>query len=276
MHTVCPGFAVPERDCTVTTTRIWYTYRYMKKTACIILAAGKGSRMGGDIPKPLIELNGKPFIKHLLESIEHSGVCDELVIVIGNQAELMKETLGPNYVYVLQTEQLGTGHAVRMCTETLKEKVDSVIVLYADHPFVDADTIRALAHLNDTENTVMGMATITVPDFSGWYSSMYSYGRILRDQSGNLAAIIEKKDATAAELMIREVNPALYCFNAAWLWKNLDAIKNQNAQGEYYLTDLVKIAFEQNEKIACMEADPKVAIGINTPEDLRLAETFLD
>jgi bifunctional UDP-N-acetylglucosamine pyrophosphorylase/glucosamine-1-phosphate N-acetyltransferase len=248
----------------------------MHKTAIIILAAGKGSRMGGDIPKPLIELDGKPFIVHLLDSVEESGVCDELAIVIGNQATLMKETLGPDYTYVLQAEQLGTGHAVKVCRDTLEGKVDSVIVLYADHPFVDSETINELAVINQKENTVMGMATITVPDFDDWRSAMYNYGRIKRDESGNVAAIVEKKDASDEELTIREVNPAFFCFDAAWLWENLETVRNQNAQGEYYLTDLVKIAFEQNRKIASMETHPRAAIGINTPAELKVAEELVD
>ena len=247
----------------------------MGKTACIILAAGKGKRMDSDSPKPLIELNGKPFIKHLLDSVEASGVCDAPVIVVGNQAELVKQTLGSDYVYVEQTEQLGTGHAVKVCREALEGKVDSVIVLYADHPLVDAKTITSLADLKHTENTVLGMATITVPDFEGWRAAMYSFGRILRDESGNVTEIVEKKDATDEQLQVREVNPALFYFNADWLWNNLETVQNKNAQGEYYLTDLVKIACEQHHPIATVDAPIEAAFGINTKEELALAEAYL-
>lgn len=246
----------------------------MEKTAIIVLAAGKGSRMGGDIPKPLIELNGKPVVEHLLESIKASQVCDELVIVVGNQAERMKETLGRDYTYVLQEEQLGTGHAVKVCREALEGKVDSVIVLYADHPFVDSETIRSLATLRQEQNAVIGMATITVPDFNDWRSALYSFGRVKRDPAGNLSAIIEKKDATPEELLIREVNPALFSFDATWLWENLETIKNDNAQQEYYLPELVRIAFLQHKPIASMEANVKAAMGINTPDELEIAETI--
>lgn len=231
--------------------------------------------MGGDIPKPLIRLDGKPVIEHLLTSITGSGICDELAIVVGNQATLLKETLGPDLTYVTQREQLGTGHAVKVCRSTLEGKADSVIVLYADHPFIDTKTITALASLRASAGTVMSMATITVPDFNDWRKPLYSYGRVLRDELGQLAAIVEKKDTTEEQLAIKEVSPSFFCFDADWLWKNLEAVKNDNAQGEYYLTDLVKLAFEQHKTIACMDADPKAAIGINTPEELELAEKLV-
>lgn len=245
------------------------------QTSVIVLAAGKGKRMGGDLPKPLVPLHGKPVVNFLLESITLSGVCERPTIVVGNGADIMKKTLGPRYEYVYQAEQLGTGHAVKVCREALEGKADTVIVLYADHPFVTGETVRTLENLHKESRAVMSMMTVTVPDFLEWRKPFASFGRVKRDETGALAGIVEAKDATDEEKVIREVSPSFFCFQADWLWKNLDSLKNKNSQGEYYLTDLLGMAFAQGAKVASVQVDPKVAIGINTPEELSLASIFL-
>ena len=247
----------------------------MNKTAVIVLAAGKGTRMNSEVPKPLTELNGQPIVQYLLDSIEESQVCDKPIIVVGNKAELVKKTLGPNYTYVFQSEQLGTGHAVKVCKSELEGSADTVIVLFADHPLVTTDTIKALVSLHENSGTVMSMATVTVPDFEDWRSPFYSYGRVLRNESGEFIGIVEKKDATDKELKIREVSPSFFCFNADWLFENIEALRNDNAQGEYYLGDLVEIASKQKLPVASMNIDPHVAMGINTREELEFAKRFI-
>jgi len=115
--------------------------------------------------------------------------------------------------------------------------------------------------------------TAKVPNFNDWYQFFYDFGRIVRGKQGNIKEIIEKKDASPGQLDIKEVNPAYFCFQAGWLWENLAKIKNDNAQGEYYLTDLAKIAIDEGLRIDSIDINPKEAIGINTPEQLKLAES---
>jgi len=241
----------------------------MNKIQIVVLAAGYGKRMKGiDLPKVLISFNGRPIIKYLLSAIKESGVCDKPVIVVGHKAEKVKEILGPDYTYVLQAERLGTGHAVAVCRDELQGKADNIMVLYGDHPFVTSGMIRKLAETHLAENKILTMATVRIPDFDGWRQSFQDFGRIARDAGSRVSRIVEKKDATPEELKIKEVNPSYFCFKSDWLWTNLDNIKNDNVQGEYYLTDLTGIAFGQGEEIATVEIEPREALGVNTEKQL--------
>jgi bifunctional UDP-N-acetylglucosamine pyrophosphorylase / glucosamine-1-phosphate N-acetyltransferase len=244
-------------------------------TSVIILAAGKGKRMGASVPKPLVPLNGKPVVSFLLDSVRASGVSPRPVIVIGTGAELVRETLGPDYEYVVQEEQLGTGHAVKVCRDALEGKADTVIVLYADHPFVTAETIQTLENLHKESGATMSLMTVKIPDFEDWKKSFYSYGRVKRNEKGEIIGNVEFKDCTEEEKKIREVT-SFFCFQAEWLWKNLDALKDNNAQGEYYLTDLLGMAFAEQKKIAALQIEPKIAIGINTAEELAIAASIIE
>ena len=244
-----------------------------EKTQIIILAAGQGKRMGNaTLPKVLTPFKGKPFINHLLESIKDSGVCNKPAIVIGQRAEQIKEVLGSDYIYIFQKEQLGTGHAVMVTKDKLEGQAENIMVLYGDHPLVSADTIKNVAEAHAESGTVMTMATTIVSDFEGWRQSFIGFGRIVRGQDNKLEKIVEKKDATPEELEIKEVNPSYFCFKTNWLWENLDKLKNNNAQEEYYLTDLVGLAVEQGQQIATVEIELKEALGVNTNEQLKLLE----
>ena len=245
----------------------------MTQTQIIVLAAGHGQRMNNKIlPKVLIPLEGQPLIKHLLIAIEQSGVGARPVIVIGQKAELVKESLGENYQYVYQTEQLGTGHAVLSAKPVLENQAENIMVLYGDHPYVSAQTIRNLAQTHQASNSVITMVTVKVSDFNDWRAGFYDFGRVIRDQAGGVVAIREKKDATPQQLEIKEGNPSYFCFKAEWLWSNLNKIKNNNSQKEYYLTDLAGIACQQGHKIATINIEPREALGVNTPEQLALIE----
>ena len=247
----------------------------MTQTQIIVLAAGHGQRMNNKIlPKVLIPLEGQPLIKHLLIAIEQSGVGARPVIVIGQKAGLVKESLGENYQYVYQTEQLGTGHAVSVTQDALKDKAENIMVLYGDHPYVSAETIRNLAQVHQASDSVITMATVKVPDFNGWRTGFYDFGRVIRNQAGEVAAIIERKDATPQQLEIKEGNPSYFCFEAEWLWSNLNKIKNNNSQKEYYLTDLAGIACSEGYKITTVAIEPREALGVNTPEQLALLESL--
>ena len=244
-----------------------------EKTQIIILAAGQGKRMGNaTLPKVLTLFKGKPFINHLLESIKDSGVCDKPAIVIGQKADQIKEALGSDYIYIHQSEQLGTGHAVMVTKDKLEGQTENVMVLYGDHPLVSAETIKNIVEAHATSKAVMTMATTTVSDFNDWRQSFIGFGRIVRDQNNKLEKIVEKKDATPEELEIKEVNPSYFCFKTGWLWQNLDKLKNNNAQAEYYLTDLVGLAVEQGQQITTVEIGLKEALGVNTSEQLELLE----
>lgn len=237
----------------------------------IILAGGQGKRMGGGMPKVLTLFNGRPIIEYSLDAVAELELGSAPVVVVGFGAEMVKERLGDRAVYALQAEQLGTGHAVLCAKENVSEKTESVVVLYGDHPNIKAETIRRLLALHAAERPAITMMTLTVPGFDGIYSLFRGFGRVARGADGNILKIVEVKDASDEEKNIRELNPSLFCFNAPWLLENLPKLGNKNNSGEYYLTDMVGLAIEQGQKIASLEIDYKECIGVNTPEELRIA-----
>lgn len=241
------------------------------KFRTVILAAGKGTRMGSDRPKVLLPIAQKPILQHLIESIRASGVDGVPVAVVGPGGGGICEAFGENCHYATQEEALGTGHAV-MCARDEVGESDAVIVLYGDHPFVSPEALRRLTSIHEEKGRVITMMTTVVPSFDGWYSVFRHWGRILRDTHGHVMGIREYKDAMESEQQIREVNPALYCFDAKWLWENISQLKNLNAKGEYYLTDLVELAVAQGNEVASSEIRPEESIGVNTPDEFALAE----
>lgn len=240
----------------------------------VILAAGKGKRMGSDLPKALIPIAGKPILQRLMESVKASGVDGIPVVVVGHERELICESFNEECQYVVQEEQLGTGHAVLVCREALAG-AKNVLVLYGDHPFISASTIQRLVTMHQSTGSVMSMMTAVVPSFDGWYNVFNHWGRILRDRHGHLLGIRQFRDATDSEKEIKELDPALYCFRADWLWENITQLKNFNAQGEYYLTDLLQTAVVQGHEVPSLSVPPEEAIGINTPEEKAIAEEIL-
>ncbi|MBI4437351.1 NTP transferase domain-containing protein [Candidatus Uhrbacteria bacterium] len=239
----------------------------------IILAAGKGSRMKSELPKALIPIGGKPILQHLYESVQASGVDGVPVIVVGHERDQLCAQFGGVCEYVVQEEQLGTAHAVKVCRDVVNN-ADAIIVLYGDHPFVSARTLRDLALMHEKSETVLTLMTTTVPSFHEW-PIYFHWGRIIRDKHGHIMAIREYKDAMESEQAITEVNPALYCFDTSWLWKHIGQIKNINAKKEFYLTDLIELAVAQGHEIASMSIPPEEAVGINTPEEREIAEAIL-
>ena len=241
------------------------------RTRIIILAAGKGTRMNHtDIPKVLIPFEGKPMIRHLLDTVKESGVDGRPIIVTGYQAELVEKTLGDAYDYVRQAEQRGTGHAVQCAEKLLAGKADQILVLYGDHPFVKASTITALRALHERERCPLSLMTVRVEDFDGWRAPFADFSRIIRDDRGRIVADVQVRDVTPEQLAIRELNPAFFCFDAAWLWPHLRLITDHNAKTEYYLTDLVRMAIDEDACVASMEIEPRESIGLNTPGHLDL------
>lgn len=245
-------------------------------TRIIILAAGKGTRMDSELPKVLVPLNGQPMIKYLMESVMASEVdARPLVVVSPDNQKIISEALKEyNVEYVAQTEQLGTGHAVACTHQAIEQgspEAKNIIVLYGDHPFLKIESIRKFATINSEAITIM---PTHLPDFNDWHQSFYHWGRIVRGAGGTVEAITEFKDASDEEKLITEVNPGFMCFNKNWLFKNIDNLRDDNKQKEYYLTDLVKIAFAQGHTVGTLNIEPHEAMGINSPEELKIAESI--
>lgn len=238
----------------------------------VILAAGKGKRMKNDLPKVLAPLKGRPMIEYLIKSVKWSGVDARPIIVVSsvNKNLISRALKNFNCRYAMQKEQLGTGHALASARR-LTAGAKKIIVLYGDHPFLKKETINKMAV---SGKAVLTMATVKVKDFKSWRKTFYSWGRIIR-RAGEITEIVEFKDASDKEKKMKELNPALYSFDAEWLWKNLKKLKNKNVQKEYYLTDLVKFAFEEGRKVDSFEISSSEAIGINSKEELELAEKLL-
>jgi bifunctional UDP-N-acetylglucosamine pyrophosphorylase/glucosamine-1-phosphate N-acetyltransferase len=244
----------------------------MKKI--VILAAGRGTRMKCELPKVLVKLRGKPMIEYLVKACVASGVDASPVIVVSpDNKELISSALAKyNCQYAIQKEQLGTGHALACAKDFIDKSVDQIICFYGDHPFVSAETIKTVAA---NHNGVITMMTTKVNDFDDWRKNLYHYGRVIRDKNDQITASVEFRDASEEIRQIKELNPCMYCFRSDWLWENLRKIDNHNAQKEYYLTDLVKLAFKQNLNINACCLNPKEVIGINSPEELAVAESLI-
>ncbi len=248
----------------------------MIKDQFIILAAGKGTRLNHDhLPKVLVPFLGKPLITHLLGRIARIAKSQKPIIVVGFLADKVKQALGTRYEYVLQAEQLGTAHAVKCAKDAVD--AENLLVLYGDMPFITEESLRKFIRMHHDNQAQISMLTTKVPNFQKEYAGFEHFGRIVRSPSllakgKDIVKITEFKDASEAEKAIKEINPGVYMFSTAWLWPNLKKIKNKNAQKEYYLTDIVEIAIAQKVKIYSLEVSPKEVMGINSLEDLELAE----
>lgn len=244
----------------------------MEKISIIILAAGKGTRMNHYRPKVLTQLNGESLIENLLKTVNKTECSDSVSVVVGYEGQSVIDKLGDKYNFVWQKEQLGTGHAVQQCEDSLKNKYDSHLILYGDVPFISFDTIQDIIKMHQDKSSILTMVTLKLPDFEGIHSIYSHFGRIIREEN-EIAKIVEFKDASEEEKKVTELNPAIYCIKDEWLWQNLDKIKSNNNQKEYYLTDLVNLAHEQNIKINSFVIDDGFELmGINTKEDLELAK----
>ncbi len=246
-----------------------------RKTQIIILAAGQGKRMGGDIPKVLVPFHGRPMIDYVLDAVDASQVSKKPVIVVGYQAEVVRAHLGDRGVYALQTERLGTGHAVSCVKEFLDTDTTDILILYGDQPAITSTMIDNLIDKHMKGEQVMTLATCTVPSFEGWYDVFYSsFSRIVRDEAGVILKSVEFKDATEEEKKITELNPCYFICNRTWAYDELQHITNHNAQQEYYLTDLVHRAAAFT-SIASIDIAPQEALGINTKEQLETLEKIV-
>ena len=241
----------------------------------IILAGGKGTRMKSDRPKALNLINGKTIISRILANFENASV--KPCVVIGYKGDEIIKEIGDKCDYIWQDKQLGTGHAVMCAKKTLsKKETKNIVVLPGDHPIISADAVKFLIKTHNKENAAVSLSTILVPNFNDDYKIFYNSGRIVRNEKEEVQKIIEFKDASEKEKDIKEVNTGCYCFKARWLWDNIDKLKNENNAKEYYLTDIIKVAFEQNKKIIPVTAEnPMEYIGVNTTEELKIAGKYV-
>ncbi len=228
-----------------------------KPVITVILAAGKGVRMKSRLPKVLHKLMGRPIVSYVIEASQKAK-ADRILLVVGHQADLVKSTLGTGYEYVEQNKQLGTGHALMMAAKNLTGFKGDLLVLAGDTPFLTGSILKKLIqrHQNTHAAATLMTAIIDPPP---------AYGRIVRDASGHLIRIVEERDATPDEKKITEVNTSHYCFQAAKVLPLLSALNTQNDQGEYYLTDIIQILAQQDDKVETVTTkDPNVLIGINS------------
>ncbi|MCE5025432.1 bifunctional UDP-N-acetylglucosamine diphosphorylase/glucosamine-1-phosphate N-acetyltransferase GlmU [Staphylococcus simulans] len=231
----------------------------------VVLAAGKGTRMKSKLYKVLHKVAGKSMIEHVVDSVKQAGT-DEIVTIVGHGAESVKETLGSQSSYSFQEEQLGTAHAVKMAADELKGKEGTTLVVCGDTPLITPETLKALADYHEAQQ-----AGVTV--LSATADNPFGYGRIVRDQDGRLAKIVEQKDATEAEREIDEISTGIFAFDNVLLFELLEKVKNDNAQGEYYLPDVITLALEAGKIADAYRTDDFDEImGVNDRVALSKAE----
>jgi bifunctional UDP-N-acetylglucosamine pyrophosphorylase/glucosamine-1-phosphate N-acetyltransferase len=241
-----------------------------KSTMAVVLAGGRGTRMQSDLPKVLFPVHGRPMIHWVLDVLDRAGV-EQKIVVVGYRAELVREELRDRagVRFALQEQQLGTGHAVQMAIPYLKEHSGNVLVVAGDSPMVQSTSLlRLLERFTQTDAACL-MGTLIKENPKG-------LGRILRDPQGRFSGIVEEKDANETQRAIREVNMSTYLFRVKPLLEALAVLGNQNAQGEYYLTDCPSLMMAHGYPVeARAELEACEALSINTLDELKLVEAAM-
>jgi UDP-N-acetylglucosamine diphosphorylase/glucosamine-1-phosphate N-acetyltransferase len=258
------------------------------KYATVILAAGKGTRMNegraSAIPKVMFEIAGKPIIYWSVKLVKDSGI-DKTVVVVGYKKELIEEYFSchtndddkvcDKVEFAVQEQQLGTGHAAASAKSVLEGQAEAVVVFYGDNPLYKPETVKKLIELYENPpaggKPTIAMMTVVFDNPEFW-----AFGRIVKDKNGNVIDIVEQKDCTPEQLKIEECNPGFYIFDAEWLWENVEKLESNNSQGEFYLTDMIRIAANQGKKVVSMPvSEIGEALGINNPEQQKKAEEII-
>jgi len=251
------------------------------RLTAIIPAGGKGRRMQAafpGVPKIMLPVCRRPMIRRLTESVAAAGIADEIVVVVSPDARGVIEdelrSLSPSYAE--QREPLGTAHAVA-CAADVAARSEYVMVLFADQPLISAHSLRLLVRQHMASGPAITLCTVLIPDFDDWRVPFYDYGRVIRATNNQVERIVEVKNATAAELAVKELNPSLYCFTGAFLWNALKMLNADNAQGEYLLTDVVSLAVQAGERVEAISIDdPRETLGANSPSQLRMLEVVCE
>lgn len=240
----------------------------MSNIFAIILAAGQGTRMKSKLYKVLHPVCGKPMVEHVIDHIGSLEV-ERVVTVVGHGAELVKETLGDKSEYVLQAEQLGTAHAVQQAEPILGSLEGTTLVVCGDTPLIRPETMQALFAHHEANHAKATILTAVAENPTG-------YGRIIRDAAGQVAQIVEQKDASAEQQLVKEINTGTYCFDNKALFAALKQVKNDNAQGEYYLPDVIEILQKQGEVVAAYVTENfDETLGVNDRFALSQAEELM-
>jgi bifunctional UDP-N-acetylglucosamine pyrophosphorylase/glucosamine-1-phosphate N-acetyltransferase/UDP-N-acetylglucosamine pyrophosphorylase len=243
----------------------------MSGRAAVVLAAGKGVRMKSDLPKVLVPVHGRAMIHYVLDALDAINI-ERIIVVVGYRADLVRTELSQraNVEFAEQNEQLGTGHAVQMCGEALAGHEGTVLILAGDSPMVQASSLQAVFSEFDRRQPACLLGTLIHEDPTG-------LGRILRDADGQFDGIVEHNDATEQQREINEVNMSTYLFSGPQLLWALSQLSNDNAQGEYYLTDCPGILKAAGHYImAAPVLQACEALSINTPLQLKVVEDALD
>lgn len=235
----------------------------MEHLMAVILAAGEGKRMKSKNSKVTHIIGGKSLVQWVYKAVKSSGI-DECILVVGHRADQVKQVMGEEVLYATQEKQLGTGHAVMQAAEYLEGKEGLVFVLAGDAPLISSETITNTIACHKQKGNSATVITADLSDPTG-------YGRIIRDKEGNVLRIVEHRDATEEERQTKEVNSGMYCFSINELLDALKKLKNDNDQGEYYLTDTLEILINSGKKVGAVKAgDPNEILGIN--DRVQLAE----
>jgi bifunctional UDP-N-acetylglucosamine pyrophosphorylase/glucosamine-1-phosphate N-acetyltransferase len=236
----------------------------------LVLAAGRGTRFAGEpgrsMPKVLRPVLGRPIISYVLSAVTEAGVAD-VALVVGYQALEVEAALGDGFVYVLQKQQKGSGHAVACAREEFSGFDGHLVVMCGDSPLFRAETIRKMMRAQVDTGAVVTLASAVL-------ENPFGYGRILRNGQGRITGIVEEKCASPAQRAIREVNGGAYVFDAPWLFGSIDDMA-VNEAGEYNLTDMVRVAVGQGRRVSAVECRPEELQGVNTPEQLLAIEEVL-
>lgn len=237
----------------------------------IILAAGRGKRLGSetsDRPKVMREAAGKPLLEHVISQIPEDISKDNITIIVGYKKEAVFAAF-PEYSFAVQEEQKGTGHAV-MCAEKKFEDYDgNVLILSGDMPLVSKETLVKLCDFHAKSGNACSILSVE-------NSNESSFGRVIRDAGGNFKGIVEKKDCNEEQLKSTELNAGVYVFDSKLLFRYLHDIKSDNAQGEYYITDVPALLLKNGYKVDAYKIyDLEETLGVNTVEDLELVEKVM-
>lgn len=239
-----------------------------KNLKTIVLAAGKGTRFKSAVPKVLHCLAGKPVLHYVLDLAEAVGSLTTYVVV-GHQAEQVADAVGGRAAIVVQPQQLGTGHAVKMCASHFQDDNGTVLVMCGDTPLLEQSIIRRLVQKHERSGSAVTVLTCRLDD-------PFGYGRIIRDAGGRFAAIREHKDSSVEELKIQEINTGVYCFKTRELFGAIGDIKANAKKKEYYLTDIVELFLRRGLGVETLVTDDWTAnLGLNTRAELALAESIL-